>query len=184
MPETQTYGFEYETPQSKPGITLTGDIDGTAPILAEQVDAVIGGIDSRLTAAEGDIAILQGDSSTDTGWLALSGAAGTGFTVSTALYRLWGPIVSVKLELQLTGANITAGSNGNVIGDPVIYTINTVNARPSQREFTGIFASITSGGGSIQTSGDVQVTDLNSNSAIETDDLVRVSATYFGTSFS
>ena len=52
MPETPIYGFSYETPQSKPGITLTGDIDGSSPILAEQVENVAAAFDSRLTAVE------------------------------------------------------------------------------------------------------------------------------------
>ena len=52
MPETPIYGLSFETPQSKPGITLTGDIDGSSPILAEQVEAVAAAFDSRLTAVE------------------------------------------------------------------------------------------------------------------------------------
>lgn len=52
MPETPIYGFSFETPQSKPGITLTGDIDGSSPILAEQVENVAAAFDSRLTAVE------------------------------------------------------------------------------------------------------------------------------------
>lgn len=52
MPETPIYGLSFETPQSKPGITLTGDIDGSSPILAEQVENVMAAFDSRLTAVE------------------------------------------------------------------------------------------------------------------------------------
>lgn len=52
MPETPIYGFEFETPQSKPGITLTGDSDGSSPILAEQVESVIAALESRIVAME------------------------------------------------------------------------------------------------------------------------------------
>lgn len=52
MPETPIYGFEFETPQTKPGITLTGDIDGSSPILAEQVESVIAALESRVTSVE------------------------------------------------------------------------------------------------------------------------------------
>lgn len=52
MPETPIYGLSFETPQSKPGITLTGDIDGSSPILAEQVENVAAAFDSRLTSIE------------------------------------------------------------------------------------------------------------------------------------
>lgn len=52
MPQTPVYGFEFETPQTKPGITLTGDIDGSSPILAEQVESVIASLESRIVAME------------------------------------------------------------------------------------------------------------------------------------
>lgn len=52
MPQTPIYGFSFETPQTKPGITLTGDIDGSSPILAEEVEDVMAAFDSRLTSVE------------------------------------------------------------------------------------------------------------------------------------
>lgn len=52
MPNTPIYGLPFETPQSKPGITLTGDSDGNAPILAEAVEAVLATFEARLTAIE------------------------------------------------------------------------------------------------------------------------------------
>jgi hypothetical protein len=52
MPETPIYSLPFETPQSKPGITLTGDSDGSHPILAESVEAVLASFESRLTAIE------------------------------------------------------------------------------------------------------------------------------------
>lgn len=52
MPETPIYALPFETPQSKPGITLTGDSDGSHPILAEAVEAVLASFESRLTAIE------------------------------------------------------------------------------------------------------------------------------------
>lgn len=183
MPQTANYGLEYETPQSKPGITLTGDIDGSAPILAEQVDAVITGIDTRLTAAEGSIASLEAGAPDDTGWLALLVTAEAGWSVSTSLYRRWGPLVGIRLVLTRTGAAITAGATGNVVGDPIIVTISTAELRPDQQMTTMIHASVTSGGGLINTGGAIQVTDLNSGSSIATDDNVRITSTYFVSTF-
>lgn len=52
MPETPIYSLPFETPQSKPGITLTGDSDGSHPILAEVVEAVLASFEARLTAIE------------------------------------------------------------------------------------------------------------------------------------
>lgn len=184
MPETPNYGFEYETPQSKPGITLTGDIDGSAPILAEQVDTALAGIDSRLTGAESSIAVLQAGVAHDTGWIALSVTAGTGFSSPTiALYRQWGPVVSIRLEFTRTGAALTANAQGNIIGDPSLCTINTVEARPSQQWVATIGSSTTSGTGIMSTAGNISIADLNSSSSIATDDTVRVTETYFVSTF-
>ena len=41
MPNTTHYSFEYESPSSLPGTTLTGGPGGTSPILAVQVDAAL-----------------------------------------------------------------------------------------------------------------------------------------------
>lgn len=184
MPETPTYGFEYETPQSKPGITLTGDIDGSAPILAEQVDAALGGIDARLTAAEGDIAILQTASPSDSGWLSMSVTAATGYSLDSALYRRWGPIISVRVSFTRTGAAVTAGSTGNVTGDPLIGTINTAALRPDTiRREVVMLCSVTSGSGFVTTAGEIHLADLHSNSSLDTDDTIRYTDTYFTASF-
>jgi hypothetical protein len=184
MPQTPTYGFEFETPQSKPGITLTGDIDGSSPILAEQVETVIAGIDARVAAAEGDIAALQVTDPGDTGWLTLSTTAAAGFTLTSAVYRLWGPIVGIRVEYERTGGNITADSQGNVGGDPQICTINTVEARPSQQQLTVIHSSLTSGMGTLSTAGVLNLTDMHSSSSILTGHFVRMSGTFFGSTFS
>lgn len=178
MPETANYGFEYETPQSKPGITLTGDIDGSAPILAEQVDSVIAGIDTRLTAAEGSLANLEAAAVNDSGWIALSVAPAGGYTVSTTLYRHWGPVVSIHIVLTRTGGNFTANSAGNVT-DTTLCTINTTDARPSQTTYAAIQCTVTSGTALLNTNGSVVIADMHSNSIISTDDVVRIMTTYF-----
>ena len=184
MPMTPTYGFEYETPLSKPGITLTGNSDGLTPILAEQVEVVIAGIDSRVSSAEGDIAALQATDASDTGWLTMSAAAAVGWTLTSAVYRLWGPIVGIRVEYERTGADIVANAQGNVVGDPLIATISTIAARPSQQELIVIHSSLTSGMGTISTTGLINLTDMHSSSTISTGNFVRVSGTYFGTTFS
>lgn len=183
MPQTPTYGFEYETPQSKPGVTLTGDIDGSSPILAEQVETVIAGIDARVAATEGDVAALQAVTASDSGWLVLSTTPAAGFALTSAVYRRWGPMVMIRVEYQRTGADLVANASGNIVGDPLVVTINTVNARPSENIPVLIHSSVTSGSGVINTLGAINLTDLHSNSAILTDHQVRITATYFGPSF-
>lgn len=182
MPMTPTYGFEYETPMTKPGITLTGDSDGSAPILAEQVEVALAGVDARLAAAEGDISVLESASASDTGWLPLTVAAAGGYSVTTNLYRLWGPMVSVVIVLTRTGGNFPANSAGNVT-DTTLCTINTVEARTTQQTYCPIQCSVTSGTAVLNTIGTVVIADMHSNSIISTDDVVRISHTYFGSTF-
>lgn len=182
MPMTPTYGFEYETPLTKPGITLTGDSDGSAPILAEQVETALAGIDARLASAEGDISVLQGASASDTGWVALSVTPAGGYTVTTSLYRHWGPVVSVLIVLTRTGGNFAANSAGGVT-DTTMCTISTITARPTQQTYCAIQTTATSGSAIMNTSGTVVIADLHSNSLVSTDDVVRISNTYFSATF-
>lgn len=50
MPNTSNYNFEFESPSSLPGTTLTGGPGGGSPILAVQVDSALAAVD-----AQGDI---------------------------------------------------------------------------------------------------------------------------------
>jgi hypothetical protein len=182
MPQTPTYGFEYETPQSKPGITLTGNSDGLTPILAEQVETVIAGIDSRIAAAEGDIAVLDAASPSDTGWIALGVTAGGGYSVTANLYRRWGPVVSILINLERTGTVFTANSQGGVT-DTTLCTITTVAARPDQRCQCVARTTTTSGMTDIATTGIITIADMHSDSVINTNDIVRIQHTYFVSTF-
>lgn len=178
MPETPNYGFEYETPQSKPGITLTGDMDGSAPILAEQVDTALAGIDSRLTGAESAIAALQAGVVHDTGWIALGVTPAGGYDLTTSLYRHWGPVVSIQIVLTRTGGNFTANTAGGVT-DTTLCTVDTTTARPVNQTYTSIQMTLTSGSALINTNGTIVIADMHANSIIATDDVVRISTMYF-----
>lgn len=59
MPTTPNYGFEYETPGTLPGVTVTGGPSGTSPILASQVDSTLVGIDNRVAGAEANITAIE-----------------------------------------------------------------------------------------------------------------------------
>lgn len=182
MPMTPTYGFEYETPMTKPGITLTGDSDGSSPILAEQVEVALAGVDARLAAAEGDISVLQGESASDTGWQTLSVAPAGGYTVLSSVYRLWGPVVSIYIQLERTGGAFPANSAGNVT-DTNLCTINTIEARPSNLSHCVCRITLTSGTVDIGTNGVITIVDMHSNSVINTNDDVRIQHTFFGPTF-
>lgn len=48
MPNTTNYDFEYESPTSLPGTTLTGGPGGGSPILAIQVDTALASVETKV----------------------------------------------------------------------------------------------------------------------------------------
>lgn len=48
MPNTSNYNFEYESPSSLPGTTLTGGPGGGSPILAIQVDSALAAVSAQV----------------------------------------------------------------------------------------------------------------------------------------
>lgn len=48
MPNTSNYSFEYESPTSLPGTTLTGGPGGGSPILAIQVDSALAAVETTV----------------------------------------------------------------------------------------------------------------------------------------
>jgi hypothetical protein len=57
VPNTSNYAFEYESPSSLPGTTLTGGPGGGSPILAVQVDSTIAAIETRVDNNTDSIAL-------------------------------------------------------------------------------------------------------------------------------
>jgi len=183
MPETQIYGFSYETPQSKPGTTLTGDADGSADILAEEVELVVANIDARVTANSGDVAALQSSTPSDTGWQSLSITTASGWDNLGSSARQWGPVVSIHVQLERTGSDINANSSGNIVGDPEMFSIDSTNVHPDREQYSIYRGFITSGSWQLSTSGVAVITDAHSNSSIRTNDTVQLSLTYFTSTF-
>lgn len=56
MPNTTNYGFEYESPNSLPGTTLTGGPGGGSPILAIQVDTALGSVETKVNVNTANVA--------------------------------------------------------------------------------------------------------------------------------
>ena len=91
MPNTSTYGFDYESPTSLPGTTLTGGPTTTMPILAVQVDAALSSLNSTVVGQASDIAALQASITTNqtnitnlTNWTRLGSVSFTFTTQSSA----------------------------------------------------------------------------------------------------
>lgn len=56
MPNTANYDFEYESPTSLPGTTLTGGPAGGSPILAQQVDSALASVETKVDVNTANIA--------------------------------------------------------------------------------------------------------------------------------
>lgn len=50
MPNTQNYGFSFESPGSLPGTTVTGGPEGGNAILARQVDSALAAVETKVDA--------------------------------------------------------------------------------------------------------------------------------------
>lgn len=61
MPVTSNWSFEYESPSSLPGVTLTGGPSNASPILAVQVDAAMTTLAGRIDDNDDAITAIQGD---------------------------------------------------------------------------------------------------------------------------
>jgi hypothetical protein len=61
MPVTSNFGFDYESPSSLPGVTLTGGPSNASPILAVQIDAAMTTQSGRVDDVESDILAIQSD---------------------------------------------------------------------------------------------------------------------------
>lgn len=59
MPNTSNYGFDYESPTSLPGTTLTGGPTSSLPILAVQVDAALAALNTTVVDQASSIADLD-----------------------------------------------------------------------------------------------------------------------------
>lgn len=58
MPNSPNYEFEYESPTSLPGTTLTGGVNGGAPVLALQVDSALASLETETSAELTSLASL------------------------------------------------------------------------------------------------------------------------------
>jgi hypothetical protein len=56
VPNTTNYGFEYESPNSLPGTTITGGPGGGSPILAVQVDTALASVETKVDVNTANIA--------------------------------------------------------------------------------------------------------------------------------
>lgn len=86
MPNTANYSFEYESPGSTPGTTLTGGPGGGSPILAPQVDSALAAVETKvdnnstnITANAADLTGVASDVTDLTNWIQ-TGVASVSFT--------------------------------------------------------------------------------------------------------
>lgn len=115
----------------------------------------------------------------DSGILALPVTAGTGWSVTTAQYRLIGKLLDLYVEIARTGADVTGSAGGNISPDLVICTITDPALRPIAKRVPGYRANVTSGGCDISpVTGEITIVDMNSGANILTGATVQVSDFY------
>ncbi|MBO0826198.1 MAG: hypothetical protein J2P24_00310 [Streptosporangiales bacterium] len=142
------HGLRYPEPTDLPiGVDDTPQID----LLAEDIDTALNG----LIADTGSV--IQG--------VPVSPAAG--WELLLAEYRLIGKDMTLHVWLKRTGAAITAGTTGNIAGDPPIFTVTDAGLRPSLDQVVGQFRTSFTGGAYMLTSAGVaSIYDMHASSTI------------------
>lgn len=105
MPVTTSWGLEYESPSSLPGITLTGGPGGASPILAVQVDAALDTLSGRIDDVESDIVGINADITA----LELSVAAGQTSITNLANWTRRGTVSISFVSLSATTVSVNFG---------------------------------------------------------------------------
>lgn len=158
MPSTPTYGIYYPGPDDAP------DGPGEIQQTAETTETALGG--------------LLPDSGVLT---SLDLTPGTGWAVDIKEHRTLGKKMFLHLQFSRSGSAINAdtGNPGNIIGDPVLGTINDVTHRPVMDWFGLGRSNVTSGAVQINAAdGQVKIVDIHSGSSIITGQIVQLAASY------
>lgn len=119
-------------------------------------------------------------SAADTGWVTTGFTAEPDWTLTGAapqVRRMFGNVVFAQLEAVRSGATKSAPASGDIGNENVL--IVPTGYRPSVNQaISFIAASRTNGGGQVTTAGTLQIYAMNSDSVINTNDILRVSAVY------
>lgn len=119
MPNTSNYGFDYESPTSLPGTTLTGGPTSTMPVLAVQVDAALASLAgtvsdqaSTISSMQSTIATVQTNITNLTNWTR-TGSTNLSFTTQLSFtqdvaFGFTFPAVPKVLANVDTGVGATA----------------------------------------------------------------------------
>jgi hypothetical protein len=123
----------------------------------------------------------------DTGWLSFGSLPGitysNGFSYSSGSYRLYDNRMafSVVVKLSDTASAIpttaTGVGSGNVVGDPVIFTL-PVGYRPSSVQVLLLDASLGGYSGRLQVAGTLGIYDGPTGASISPGDFITMSADY------
>jgi hypothetical protein len=152
VPNTSNYDFEYESPSSLPGTTLTGGPGGGSPILAIQVDSALAAIETKVDINAANI--TENTASIESG--------------ATALTNLenWTRTGTVNMSFTTTNASTTAVNFGFTFpGVPKVFgnidsgagaTARWI-ARPINITTTGFTMFVFSGSADVSTWVDVPV---------------------------
>lgn len=96
--------------------------------------------------------------------------AAAGWSVMIKEHRLIGKEMTLHLMMRRDGTAITASAAGNITGEPLVATISNAALRPVMNVYGAFRASLTSGGFSLSTAGEINLNDAHSGSSIAAPD--------------
>lgn len=152
MPNTTNYDFEYESPNSLPGTTLTGGPGGGSPILAIQVDTALASVETKVNVNTSNIA-------------ANTASIGSNTTAITNLQN-WTRVGSVNMSFTSVNSSTTPVNFGFTFpAIPQVYAnINSGSgvtarwvARPINATTTGFTMFVFSASADVSTWVDIPV---------------------------
>jgi len=110
--------------------------------------------------------------------LATTPTPGTGFSLSSFNARKTNGVVEWGAVFIYGGSTLTATSDGNIIGDPVVCTLPT-DCRPGSQTVVGFDKSgVASGSIRISTNGDCQITSLDPTATIASGATINFSGAF------
>lgn len=113
----------------------------------------------------------------DTGLLALGITAATGWTLSAATYRRFGPILHTTVTFSRTGATLTGGANSDIVNS-TMGTVDDAALHPQTRVWFYAECNGLLGGATISDAGVFQLTNLHTTATVASGNVVTLSCTW------
>lgn len=111
----------------------------------------------------------------DSGLQALGVTAATGWTLTAATYRRWGPMLHTTAQFTRTGATLTGGANSDIVNQQM-GTLTDSTLFPQTRVWFYAECNGLLGGATISDAGVYQLTNLHTTATVAAGNVVTLSA--------